>query len=96
MPAEAARQWDLPIPRRSVPGLTFRGMEVRAELLRSRIPGMDTTEYLFPCSFLGKPDTPVAAKNLLGVSGVINQIRLTYDGTPAPNATHGVLIVEKI
>ncbi len=96
MAAADARDLDRPIPRRPVPGLTFRGMEVRAGLLRSRIPGMDATEYLFPCYFLGKPDTPVAAKNLLGLSGVINQIRLTFDGTPAPNATHGVLIVEKI
>jgi hypothetical protein len=96
MPAEVAKGRDLPIPKRPVPGLTFQGLEVRSGLLRARIPGMDATEYLFSCYFLGEPDTPMAAKNLLGLSGVIDQIRLTFDGTPSLNAPYGVLIVEKV
>jgi hypothetical protein len=58
---------------------------------------MDLTEYIFPCYFLGDPSTPVpaTARNLLGLSGVIDQIRLTFDGAAAPGAPHGVLIVEK-
>jgi hypothetical protein len=97
MPAEVARNLDLPIPKRPVPGLTFRGQEVRRGLLRARIPGMDATEYIFPCYFLGDPNVPMAdPKNLLGLTGVINQIRLIFDGTPSPGAPHGNLIVEKI
>ncbi|HZW34835.1 MAG TPA: hypothetical protein VFF52_29200 [Isosphaeraceae bacterium] len=65
MPAADAKDMDLPIPRRPVSGLTLRGMEVRSGLLRARIPGMDATEYRFPCYFLGDPDTPMAAGNLL-------------------------------
>src|SRR4051794_8565869 len=55
MLAGEAKSEDLPIPKRSVPGLTFQGLEVRSGLLRARIPGMDATEYVFPCYFLGDP-----------------------------------------
>src|SRR5262245_34288459 len=50
MPAEEAMDQALPIPKRSVPGLTFQGLEVRSGLLRARIPGMDPTEFVFPAT----------------------------------------------
>jgi hypothetical protein len=96
MPAAEAKREDLPIPKRSVPGLTFQGLEVRSGLLRAQIPGMDATEYIFPCYFLGDPNArPVRARNLLGLTGVINQIRLTFDGTTSLVAPSGALVVEK-
>jgi hypothetical protein len=97
MPASKARDQDLPIPKRPVRGLAFRGQEARRGLLRARIPGLDATEYVFPCYFLGDPNVPNAdAKNLLGLTGVIDKIRLTFDDTPSLASTYGVLIVEKI
>ncbi len=64
---------------------------------------MDATEYVFPCFFLGDPNTPLHAytrqtlpRNLLGLSGVVDKLRITYDGTPAPRAAYGNLIVEKL
>jgi hypothetical protein len=96
MPAEGAKRRNLPIPRRPVPGLTLHGQEVRSGLLRARVVGMDATEYVFPCYFLGDPNTPpVRGRNLLGLTGVINQIRLTFDGATSVPAPHGVLVVEK-
>jgi hypothetical protein len=97
MAAGEAKKWQLPIPKRPVKGLTLLGQDVRSGLLRVRIPGMDLTEYVFPCYFLGDPDTPPPAtsKNLLGLSGVIDQIRLTFDGGALPGAPFGILIVEK-
>jgi hypothetical protein len=66
-------------------------------LLRARIVGLDATEYVFPCYFLGDPNIPMAdPKNLLGLTGVINQVRLIFDGTPSLAAPKGVLVVEKI
>jgi hypothetical protein len=44
MPAADAKREDLPIPKRSVPELTFQGLEVRSGLLRAQIPGMDAAE----------------------------------------------------
>lgn len=97
MQASKAKDQDLPIPKRPVTGLAFRGQEVRRELLRARIPGLDTTEYVFPCYFLGDPNAPMAdPKNLLGLTAVIDKIRLTFDGTPSGAAQYGLLIVEKI
>jgi hypothetical protein len=55
MSAAEAKDQDLPIPGRSVRGLVLRGQEVRRGLLRARIPGLDATEYVFPCYFLGDP-----------------------------------------
>jgi hypothetical protein len=96
MPAEGAQRRNLPIPRRPVRGLHLHGQEVRPGLLRARIVGMAATEYVFPCYFLGDPNTPVAkSRNLLGLTGVINQIRLTFDGATSVPAPHGILVVEK-
>jgi hypothetical protein len=97
MPANEAKKKQLPIPKRPVKSLTLQGQEARSGLLRVRNPGMDLTEYLFPCYFLGDPDVPPPArsKSLLGLSGVINQIRLTFDGGSFPGAPFGILIVEK-
>ena len=43
------------------------------------------------------PNVPSASlpRCLLGLSGVINQIRIAFDGQPGPGAPHGYLIVEK-
>ena len=57
---------------------------------------MNTTDYLFSCTLLGDPTaSPVRVRNLLGLTGVINQIRLTFDGTPWLVAQGRVLVVEK-
>jgi hypothetical protein len=97
MPASQARDEELPIPKRPVRGLALHGQEVRRGLLRARIPGLDATEYVFPCYFLGDPNVPMMdPKNLLGLSGVIDKVRLTFDGTPSGAARYGLLVVEKI
>jgi hypothetical protein len=96
MPAYRAKELDLPIPKKPVSGLVLHGQETRAGLLRARVVGMDPTEFVFPCYFLGDPDVPpVGGRNLLGLTGVINQIRLTFDGTYSLVAPYGLLIVEK-
>jgi hypothetical protein len=64
---------------------------------------MDPPEYVFPCFFLGGPNTPPnpnaprasIPRSLLGFPGVINQLRIYGDGDPGTNAPHGNLIVEK-
>jgi hypothetical protein len=38
---------------------------------------------------------PARPRSLLGLTWVINQIRLIFDGTPTPVAQRGVLVVEK-
>jgi hypothetical protein len=100
-----AKVLDLPMAQRASAGVRHRqtGLEVRSGLIRARVVGMDATEYVFPCFFVGDPNTPLSAynpqstpHNLLGLSGVVDKLRTGYDGTPASGALYGNLIVEKL
>ena len=85
----------MPIPKKPVTRLVLYGQEVRVGLLRVR-RGMDPTEFVFPRYFLGDPGTrSEPERNLLGLTGVINQIRLIFDGAPVRRSPWGVLVVEK-
>jgi len=104
MPANDAHKLGLPIPAQPTPLKHEQtGLEIRSGFLRCQVVGMDQTEYVFPCFFLGDPglspdpNTPTAnlPRHLLGLSGVIDQIRICFDGGPAPGAPYGYMIVEK-
>jgi hypothetical protein len=73
------------------------GQEVRSGFLRARVVGMDPTEFVFPCYFLVDPNLAphTQARNLLGLTGVVSQIRLTFDGRSSVHSPCGVLVVEK-
>jgi hypothetical protein len=94
MPAYDAKSLDLPIPKKPVSNLLLYGQEVRSGLLRARVVGMDLTEFVFPCYCIGDPDVlpPAQARNLLGLTGVINQICLTFDGRSSVRSPRGVLV----
>ena len=95
MPAADARKFNLPMPRRPVRGLRLRGREALPGLLRARVVGLDPTEYFSPCYFLGDPAVPPPdPRNLLGLTGVITQLRFIIDGTYTLAAPYGRLIVE--
>jgi hypothetical protein len=110
MPAWRAKALGLPMPLAGIllPVNTAVGqvtMMVRSGLLRIRVEGMDQTEYLIPCHFRGDPDTPpdpsissaLLPRNLLGLSGVVDKLRITTDGKPvSPAAPYGLLIMEKL
>ena len=105
LPAARAKQLGIPFPQKSVPrlGITGKSAEVRAGLIRARVDGMDPTEYLFPCYFIGDPDAPFDPnrpprfpRSLLGLSGVVDKIRILFDGTPTATAPHGLMVIEKI
>jgi hypothetical protein len=68
-------------------GLIVPPQEVR----RARIIGLDGTEFTFPCFFLGDPDAPPSGsqaattpRKLLGLSGVVDKMRIVFDGAPTP------------
>jgi hypothetical protein len=105
MPAAQARLLDIPLPVRPVVGLRYAqtGLDVRAGVIRVQVVGMDATEYVIPCYFLGDPSNPVsptpaatALRNLLGLTGVVDKLRLSFDGKAVSAAApHGKLVVEK-
>jgi hypothetical protein len=102
-PASLAQSLNLPMPQQATRGLVHSqtGLPIRSGYLRVRVVGMAGTEYVFPCFFLGDPNVPVpkpgptTPRNLLGLSGVINQLRLQFDGTIGPGAPYGTLTVER-
>lgn len=106
MPAALARSLDLPMPKNPVPGgLDLMGVrrEVRVGLIRVQVDGMDPTEHVFPCYFLGDPDAPFDPKpppmfprNLLGLTGVVDKIRISFDGTADVDSPHGLMVIEKM
>jgi hypothetical protein len=110
MPAWRAKVLGLAIPQAgiSLPVNSAVGqvvMVVHSGLLRMKVEGMDQTEYVIPCHFRGDPDSPpdpsvpaaMLPRNLLGLSGVVDKLRITTDGTPvSESAPYGLLIVEKI
>jgi hypothetical protein len=104
MSATEAKRLALPYPLQPVLGLAHHptGLEVRSGYLRARVVGVDATEYAFPYYFPGDPTAPAPARpgrplpaNLLGLTGVIDQLRISYDGDAAPGAPYGLMTVEK-
>ncbi len=104
MPAAEAKRLGVPFPGAAVRGLVHHqtGLPIRSGLLRLRVMGMDATEYIIPCYFLGDPDAAAppltqrqSPRSLLGLTGVIDKLRLSFDGDPAPGAPHGSLVIEK-
>lgn len=106
--AEAkALRLPLPQPGLTVPVTTATGkvpVVVRPGFLRMRVARMDPVEHVIPCHFLGDPDAwppgTMAAtfpRSLLGLTGVVDKLRIITDGTPTPpHAPYGNLIVERI
>jgi hypothetical protein len=104
MPAYRAKQLDLPVPQRAAPGAVHSqtGLAIRSGYVRVKVPGLGQAEYAFPCFFFGDPNQPPGPnapgargpRNLLGLSGVLNHLRISFDGDPTPSALYGNLIVE--
>jgi len=105
MPAWLPKQRDLPMPRKVAAGAIHNqtGLEIRAGLLRAQIVGLNGTQFIFPCFFLGDPDAPPSGsqaatlpRKLLGLSGVVDKVRIVFDGTPTTSALYGNLILETL
>jgi hypothetical protein len=59
-----------------------------------RIPGLEGREFYWPCHFVDYKDSSQCA--LLGPAGVINDLRITLEGTYALEAPHGWVIMEEL
>ena len=90
----------MPVPQL---GITGKSADVRAGVIRTRVDGMNPTDYVFPCYFVGDPDAPFDhnhpprfPRSLLGLSGVVDKIRILFDRTPTATAPHVLMVIEKI
>ena len=104
-PAHEAKQFGIPLPQSPSPGATHAqtGLAIRSGLLRFRVLGMDLTEYVVPCLFLGDPDTPpdprqpaTFPRKLLQPFSLLGRLRFTLDKDPALGNLYGELVIEKI
>jgi hypothetical protein len=102
-PAHDARRLGLPMPLHATTTAVHQqaGLAIRAGYLRFQIVGMDSTEYVTPCLFLGDPNTPPAGpaatlpRKLLQPLALLGQLRFTLDHDPSDGTLYGVLVVEK-
>ena len=102
-PAYDARRLGLPMPVHATAGAKHKQtvLQIRSGYLRFQIVGMDSTEYVTPCLFLGDPAIPPSGpaatlpRKLLQPLALLGQLRFAMrhdagDGTP-----YGMLEVEK-
>src|SRR5262245_11205457 len=103
-PAYEARQLNLPLPVNPTTTAvhTQTGLEIRSGVLRFRIVGMDPTEYVVPCLFLGDPNMPpnpsqpaTLPRNLLQPFALLDVLRFTAEKDLATGSLYGALVVEK-
>lgn len=102
--AYEAKRRGLPLPLNATPGVVHvqTGLEVRSGYLRFQIIGLDSTEYVVSCLFLGDPDvSPVSLQaanfpqNLLQPFALLDFLRFTIDRDPATGTLYGEILVEK-
>lgn|SRR5262245_21129230 len=59
-----------------------------------RVPGLPGGDFSWPCHFVEQAgDVPTA---LLGLSGVLDDLRITFDGRYSADAPYGWLVLEEV
>lgn len=102
-PAFDARLLGLPMPIKATAGAKHKqtGLEIRSGYLRFQIVGMDQTEYVTACLFLGDPNSspagPAASipRKLIQPFALLDQLRFAMDHDSSDGTPYGVLAVEK-
>jgi hypothetical protein len=99
MPRLLAEENGIPIPPRntikeiSVRLSTGTGVQrVRFGQIGVRVPGFSGRIFFWNCHFVEPPHAPYMS--LLGLDGVLNDLRLIFDGTYSMESPYGQLIVE--
>ena len=103
-PANQAKQDGIPMPQKAAVGAvhTQTGLEIRSGYLRFQIVGMDQTEYVTPCLFLGDPHARATGpsgslpQKLLQPLGLLDQLHFTMQRDPSAGTLDGELLIEKI
>ncbi len=109
MPAWHAKALGLPMPLTgTIMNLNLamgqQAVIVRSGILRIKVDGLSPMEHVIPCHFRGDPDiappttSPAAIpRNLLGMTGVVDKLRITFDGSlTSLAASFGVMLVEEL
>lgn len=99
MPRLEAEENGIPLPPRNsikeigVRSSTGSGVQrVRLGQIGVRVPGLSSRIFFWNCHFVEPPHAPYMS--LLGLDGVLNDLRLIFDGTYSIESPYGQLIVE--
>jgi hypothetical protein len=99
MPRLVAEENGIPIPpRNTIKGIRVRSstgssvQRVRLGKIGVRVPGLSSRVCYWNCHFVEPPHAPYMS--LLGLDGVLNDLRLTFDGTYSMENPYGQLIIE--
>jgi hypothetical protein len=99
IPVSVAKKYRLSLPARSIP-LKIRtaagsvARQVFAGQITARIPGLPGRDFTWPCHFVAGPVNE--SGHLLGLSGIVNDLRLIFEGTYSEDAPYGWLILEEL
>lgn len=63
--------------------------------IQVQVPGLDGHTFRWPCHFV-EHGQGVDPTSMLGLSGILNDLRLTFDGTYSLDARYGVLLLEPV
>jgi len=98
IPRMVAENGGIPIPNKShikpiaVRTSTGRSSQrVRFGKIGVRVPGLATGTFYWDCHFVEPPHAPHIA--LLGLTGVLDDLRLIFDGTYSIENPYGVLVL---
>ena len=99
MPRLVAEEHGIPIPARttitkiSVRSSTGSSVQrVRLGKIGVRVPGLSGRIFYWNCHFVEPPHAPYMS--LLGLDGVLNDLRLIFDGTYSIENPYGQLVLE--
>jgi hypothetical protein len=99
LPRIVAEQRGIPVPSdvniKTINIRTAAGsskQRVRLGKIGVRVPALASRTFFWGCHFVEPPHSPHMA--LLGLKGVLNDLRLIFDGTYAIENPYGVLILE--
>jgi hypothetical protein len=108
MSAVSAAELLIPFPRTTI-NLSVRTAAGRDRQVRHpgyitvRIPGMEGREFRWPCHFVqqhwpspGATQGKRSVHALLGLAGVLDDLRILLDGSYAFDAPHGCVILEEL
>lgn len=102
MSAYEAKQIGLPVPKNPILGAVHQptGLEIRAGLLRFRVPGLDQTEFMTSVLFLGSVDvapiltsSTLLPRRLLQPFSLLNDLRFSMDNNGT--TPFGEVVIEK-
>jgi hypothetical protein len=99
IPLQIAQECQLSLPARTfvLEVQTSGGLvrqRLRPDKITVRIPTLAARDFYWPCHFVEEEGAKL--KPALGLAGILDDLRLIFDGAYSLEAPHGCLIIEEV